>query len=466
MNQFVNPVFLFRLLKSYVQDMNRIWHMSVEDIVRIQNKAFKQMVRYAYTVPLYHEKYKKAGVHPSDISGVRDCGKLPFVSKDDLRSHFPDGLLPVGSDVRNYFLVCTSGSTGKPVFVYIDKFAAVKALEGFIRVLRSYDGDWRKSKIALVIDLSPGSIEHATYQQSILSFLRKIVPVSNIKYIHIGESAESIIAQLTMFKPEFVGSDANMLRKLAVLKNQGLGDGFEPRCLFAGGSMLDAYTKNYVENAFHTRLYDVYGSTEAGPMAFECIEGAQYHVHSDFVFLEVLDENDQPCEVGKAGRLVTTRLYGSGTPIIRYTGIEDILVLSDYKPSCGITTEMLRHIEGRSADLLVLPDDSLLSPLSITGIPAKVMEKHNCFIIDQFQIIQHRKDDIEVQVIFNKELISKGVEINDIVDDLCVEFQKKVGDDVEVRVVEVSDIEKDARSDYVKVVVSHVKKSKKKSVGE
>jgi phenylacetate-CoA ligase len=423
------------------------------------------MVRYAYTVPLYHEKYKKFGVHPSDISSVKDITKLPFITKDDFRSHFPDGLLPVGSNPNNHFLVSTSGSTGKPVFVYIDKFAAVKRLEGFIRVLRAYGGDWRKSKTALVIDLSAGSIEHATYQESVLPFLKKILPMNNIKYIHIGESAESIMAQLDSFNADFVGSDANMLRKLAVLKNNGLGSQLQPKYLFAGGSMLDAYTKKYVEKAFNTRVFDVYGSTEAGPMAFECIEGGYYHVHSDFVYLEVLDECDQPCEMDTAGRLVTTRLYGCGTPVIRYTGIEDIVVCSSHKPSCGIATEMLHHIEGRSADLLILPDDSLLSPLSITGIPAKVMEKHNCFLIDQFQIIQHKKNDIEIQLIFNKELIKKGVNVKGIVDDLCDEFQKKVGDDVKVRVVEVSNIQKDARSDYVKVVVSHVKKNKNKTIG-
>lgn len=462
MNPFMNPVFLFRLMKSYLQDVNRVWYTSLQDLRKYQDKQLRNMVRYAYTVPLYHQKYKEAGVHPNDIKEVKDLHKLPFITKNDLRSSFPNGLLPPQAASEIHFQLSTSGSTGKPVFLYIDQFAAIKRLEGFVRVLRAYGGEWRRSKTALVIDLSPGSVEHATYQESTLPFLKKIMSVDNIKYLHIGDPPEQIIKELNEFQPEFLGSDANMLRKLAKLKNDGIGKNIQPECMFAGGSMLDSYTKTYVEQAFGTRLFDVYGSTEAGPMAFECVDEKYYHVHSDFVLLEILDQQNNPVPDETPGKLVATRLYGHGTPIIRYTGIEDILVPSSHQTSCGITSEMLHHIEGRTADLLILPNGQLLSPLSITGIPAKVMEKHQSFIIDQFQIIQHSEDDIEVLVIINDKVKTKGTIVKIVIDDLHHEFQKNFGDEINVTIRQVDEIQKDARADYVKVVISKVKKSTKK----
>ena len=458
---FTSPLFLCRILKSYLTDVNRVWHTSLEELQQYQSKMLRRMVEYAYTVPLYHEKYKKEGVHPRDIKGIEDIHKLPLISKDDVRSHYPDGIVPVGRRQPG-FLLSTSGSTGKPVFFYCDHFSAVRRLEGFVRTLRAYGGDWRRSKTALIIDLAPGSVEHATYQQSTIPLLKRFISLDNIKYISLDEKPEDILKELEVFQPEFLGSDPNMLQKLSVLKNKGLGKKVAPRVLFAGGSMLDEYTRQYVEQAFETRLFDVYGSTEAGPMAFECVEGKGYHVQSDFVYMESMNEEYEPVPKGEPGHLVITRLYGRGTPIIRYTGIEDIIVPVDRQTGCGITTEMLSHIEGRSADLLVLPNGRLLSPLVITGIPAKVMQQVNSYKIDQFQIIQHKEDDIEILVVINEAKRKEGISVENLLELLHQQFQTQLGKEITVTVHEVPSIQPETRSDYVKVVISHVKKPARK----
>ena len=65
-----------------------------------QDKSFRHVVKYAYKVPLYHDKYKKHGVHPNDIRGVSDIKKLPFISKNDLRDNYPNGIIPRNFDRR------------------------------------------------------------------------------------------------------------------------------------------------------------------------------------------------------------------------------------------------------------------------------------------------------------------------------------------------------------------------------
>ena len=347
MNQFHNPIFLLRVLKSYIFDINRVWKTDLESLKKYQNKSFRKIVNYAYTVPLYHKKYKQAGIHPNDIKGINDIKKLPFITKNDLRSNFPDGIIPREFDKKNGFLLSTSGSTGKPVFVYCDKFSAVKRLEGFVRTLRAYGGNWRKSKTVLIIDLSPGSVEYATFQASALPFLKKIISLDNIKYIDISEKPEIVAKKINEFKPEFLSSDPDLLRKLASLKINGFNLDIKPKYIFSGGSMLDQYTRKYIEDAFETKILDIYGSTEAGPMAFECLEGGYYHVHSDFVFLEFLDNENNSVDFGKSGKSVVTKLYGQDTPIIRYTGIEDTIKPIEKETNCGIITKMIKQIEGR-----------------------------------------------------------------------------------------------------------------------
>lgn len=456
-NPFINPFFLIKVIRSHLSDVNRIWISTDKQLKAYQDKALRKIIRYAYDVPLYRDKFQSHGIKPNDIKGVDDIEKLPFISKNDLRIYYPDGIIPISFDKQHSFLVSTSGSTGKPVFLYHDMFSAIKSLTGFVRALYAYGGDWRKSRIVLIIDTSPGSAEHMFFTKSMFPFLKKFVSLDNIKYLHIGGKPEIIIEEINKFNPEFIGSDPNILRELAILKNKGYGRDINARYLFSAGAMLDNYTKMYVENAFNTKIFNTYGTTEAGPLAFECLECKYYHVNSDFVYLEFLDDENKTVSSEKPGRLVVTKLFGGGTPIIRYTGLEDIVTPIEIETTCGITTPMIKQIEGRSTDLIILPDGRTLSPLTVTGIPAKIMQDYNTYMIKQFQIIQHEVNKIEILVIIDYKLKNTGLSVKRLLAEFKKRFQDTLGSSVNIIVNEVKEIQKDKRLDYVKVAVSKVK---------
>jgi len=457
LHPFANPVFLLRVAKSYLSDVDRLWHIDNKQLKSYQDKALKKMVKYAYTVPLYHDKYKEAGIHPNDIKGIDDIVKLPFITKDDLRENYPDRIIPKGFDKERNFLLSTSGSTGKPVFVYVDAFSAIKSLIAFVRGLKAHGGSWQKTKIILVIDKSTGSLEHTVFSQSTLPFLNRFIALKNIKYIDIAKKPEAIIKEIDEFQPEFLGSDPNMLRELAFFRNSGCGENIKLNCIVSGGAMLDSYTKTYVENSFNAKVVDTYGTTEAGPLAFQCKSGKYYHIHSDFVYLEFLDDKNKPVPSDIPGHLVVTKLYGKGTPIIRYKGIEDF-VTPTTKTECTITSQTIKQIEGRSTDLIILPNKKFLSPLTVTGIPAQVMDEFNTYKIKQFQIIQQKIDEIEILIVIDKKLRNKGPSVKVILEELRKRFSEKIGHGINIVVHEVDEIQKDERLDYVKVVISKVRK--------
>jgi len=461
MDPFLNPFFLLRIAKIYYFDINRIWKSSWNEIRKYQDKCLQKMVKYAYNVPLYHDKYKKAGIQPDDIKGIKDIEKLPFITKNDLREYYPNGIIPKGFDKKTGFLMSTSGSTGKPVFVYCDKFSSIKRLTANVRELKAYGGNWRKSKIVLVIDLESGSVENTVFSMSVMPFLKQILPMENIKYIHMGEKPEVMIKKINDFNPDFIGTDPNILRELAHLINNGYGKDLNLKYIISSGAMLDNYTKKYVENAFGVRVLDVYGSTEAGSLAFECLEG-NYHVLSDFAHLEILDDQQKSVEFNTPGKLVVTKLYGKGTPIIRYTGNEDFLIPIKKLCSCGINTPLIKKIEGRSTDMIVLPDGKLMSPLTVTGIPAKVMDYFGTYKIKQFQIIQHKVDEIEVLIVIDDKLRNIGPSVEKILNELKKRFSEKIGSSVKVFVNEVDEIKKDETTNIIKVVVSKVKEHQPK----
>ena len=89
--------------------------MSPEKIKELQNEKFLRQIKHVYeNVPYYRKKMVDKGVNLSDIKSLDDIKKLPFLSKADLKSAYPQGLLavPLKDCVRIH---STSGTTGKRV---------------------------------------------------------------------------------------------------------------------------------------------------------------------------------------------------------------------------------------------------------------------------------------------------------------------------------------------------------------
>jgi phenylacetate-CoA ligase len=62
----------------------------------LQNRKLIEQVQHVWdNQPYYRRKMEEKGVTPADIKGVADLCKLPFLSKEDLRQTYPDGLLAV-----------------------------------------------------------------------------------------------------------------------------------------------------------------------------------------------------------------------------------------------------------------------------------------------------------------------------------------------------------------------------------
>jgi len=456
MNPLLNPMFLLQVVSGYITDVNRIWHISSKQLERYRNKQFKRMVRYAYDVPVYRKKYREAGIYPSDIKDIKDIMKLPCIDKDDFRKHFPLGIVHPNFDTSRAHLVSTSGSTGQPVSLYTDVYTIIKALFGFIRELREYGVSWHKTKMSVIVDLTPESAEEAYLTRTVIPYLGKLFNFDNIQILHVGDEPEDLLKRIDKFQPDFLGGYPGILRALSVLKRNGLGLSTAPQVMSSSGAVLDDYTKRYIEDAFDAPIYDVYGSTEAGPVAFECTEG-NYHIHSDFVHLEFLDADGENVLPNEPGHLVVTKLYGSGTPVIRYTGMNDFIIPLDRTCSCGINTGLLGIVGGRKADSIVLEEGKIIPPSAITGIPGKIMHEMGTDKIQQFQIVQKNTGFIEILLVIDEKLRELGPSVDVISSELKRRYQHKFGDKVEVVVKEVEHIKQSEHVDTPPhVVISEV----------
>lgn len=457
MNPFLNPVFTFRVLKHYLTDIKRAWKYDEERLKKYQDRAFKKAVKYAYSVPLYREKYKAAGVHPDDIHGIDDIKKLPLVTKEELINAFPDGIVPEGYKKENAYLVGTSGSSGRPMQMYKDvEYLMIEAL-GALRIFHAYGINWRKDRITNIGDFSvPTTTDEECLKKGLMKNLSPFHSFSNYQNLYTGEDVKSLIQKIDSFKPDLLIAYTSVLVGLATLKMKGLGKNIKPKYVMSSGEVLDKYTRSYIEDAFNAKVMDVYATTEGGTIAFECPQG-KMHINSDFVNVEVLDKNGEDVAPGEFGSIVITRLYPGGTPIIRYTGLNDIVSLSTSSCSCGMHTPIMKNLEGRKKDAVVLPDGRIFPPATVPMPIADALSKFNTKQIKRFQFIQHSMDNIEIRVEIDEER-RKEANTEELLEEIRKNYEKLFGEEVKVSVVEKDAITPDG---YINppLVISKVDRS-------
>jgi len=440
MNSFYDPVFISKILKSYLFDIGRLRRLKGEDLRKYQDKGLKKIVRYAYTVPLYHDKYKKAGVHPGDITGVQDIKKLPIISKEDIKNCYPNGIISSKTRKEKLIEISTSGTTGKSLSLYGDMNDAMLWLFWYIRILREYGINWRKNKMTIIGDFAPHTIGTGYIKKGLLSHLKNDFLFNNIQWLNTNDDPKTIIKEVNRFKPEFIGGYVGMLGHLSLLKEKGFGGDINPRCIATIGSVLTDPLKKLLEETFDVHVFEVYGATESGTIAYQCKYG-NYHVMSDLVYLEFLKDG-KPVSSKESGRLILTKLYGGGTPIIRYDAVNDIVAPLYEKCECGMPGDLIDRIYGRDDLSLYFSGGRALLPSSISEIHGRVLYGLKTNKVKETRVIQHDLTKIEIKLVIDNRLREKGPSVEEIFSMIKKGYRKKVGSDVEIIVREVDEVSK------------------------
>ena len=167
------------------------------------------------------------------------------------------------------------------------------------------------------------------------------------------------------------------------------------------GEMCGEWLRQVSLEAWDAPIHDVYSSREVGYMALQCPVNDHYHIQSEGIFLEVLDDDDQPCKPGQTGRVIVTTLQNYAMPLIRYE-VGDYAVLGE-PCRCGRGLPVLKQIMGREQELLVLPDGS--QGWTLLGSP-DVRDFMAMAPIVQYQFAHVAPDRIEVRLICKRPLVA------------------------------------------------------------
>ncbi len=458
MNPFYNPFFLLRIIKSYLRDINRLDRLSEEKLHDFQDKRLRHMVDYAYKVPLYHSLYKKHGVAPKDIKDRFDIVKLPIITKENFKNRSLSDLIPQGKKTSSVIKVSTSGTTGKSLDLYVDMHEILLGLFGYLRTIRSYGINWRQNKLSIIGDFAPHTAESGYVKRGLLPKSKFQSVLKNIQWLDTNNSPESVLKELESFQPDFIGGYTGMLGHLAVLKNQGAKSTIRPKLIASTGALLDPKLKTYIQQTFSTKIFEVYGATETGPIAFQPPEKREYTIMSDLLLLEFQDEQGKPVFSGEPGHMVVTKLYSGGTPIIRYNAINDIVSPKHYNDNESMMLpDTIQRIYGRDTIRLFRNDGKILLGSSLTTIFSRLLYKLETSKIREMKVIQQSLDEIDVQFVVDENLRNIGVSVQEICDVLAEGFKEVFGSNVTVSFFEVKQVSRDEPRIITRVDLDQIK---------
>jgi phenylacetate-CoA ligase len=319
------------------------------DVLRaLQGRRLAEVVARTARVPFYAEALARAGVRPDAIRSADDVRRLPFTVKDDMRRHYPLGLLAVPrSEVAR--IHGSSGTTGKPTFVAYTK-GDLETWAGLVARFLVAGGvrPEHTVHVAFGYGLFTGGFG---LHYGIEKVGAAVVPAAGGNTPRQLQLIQDLGAEVLVCTPSYA------LHIGEVARAQGLVPG--KLALRLGHFGAEPWTEELrveLERTLEITAYNNYGLSEVlGPgVAGECSFRTGMHVAEDHFLAECVDpESLEPLPDGQVGELVFTALTKEAMPLLRYR-TRDLASLDRSPCPCGRTGARMSRVKGRSDDMLII----------------------------------------------------------------------------------------------------------------
>ena len=314
----------------------------------VQLARLKTTIQQASRAPFYAKRLAEAGVSADNLRSLEDIRRIPFTSKDDLRSQYPYGLatVPHSEFVRMH---CSSGTTGTPVAVCytqpdINSWADLMARCLYMAGVRKDDVFQNMSGYGLFT----GGLGIHFGAERLGCMTIPAGPGNSRRQIKLAKDFKTTVAHILPSYALILGEH---------LRNMGEDPrDFPLRIAVVGAEPYTVEFRRRIEELFDMKAYNSYGLSEMnGPgVAFECQNQNGLHVWEDAYLPEIVDpKTGEPVPDGEIGELVMTCLCRQGMPILRYR-TRDLTRFLPGECSCGRHHRRIDRILGRADDMFII----------------------------------------------------------------------------------------------------------------
>jgi phenylacetate-coenzyme A ligase PaaK-like adenylate-forming protein len=258
-----------------------------------------------------------------------------------------------------FHAVASGGSSGqRGVFVYgWDAWATAHA--GFLRPLV------RETMTAPDMAGAPGraaviAAQHPAHMSAALAetFAGS---AAEVRSFPVTLPVAEIVAGLNQWQPAMLLGYPTALALLAAEARAGRLR-IVPRRVIASSEPLLPETRQALEQAFGAPVANMYGTSEAGPMAVGCWRGTGMHLCDDLVIVEPADQDGRPVPPGTASaRVYVTAPANPVLPLIRFELTDQVTVTGTACP-CGSAHTLIADVQGRLEDAFRYPGGATIHP--------------------------------------------------------------------------------------------------------
>jgi len=359
-----------------------------EDLEALQVARLKKTLQAAVKAPFYRQAFSENGTTPEQVKSLDDLQRLPFTTKQDLRSGFPDGFLAVDRSevVRMH---ASSGTTGTATVVYhtrkdIDRWTDLVARCLYMAGVRQ--SDVFQNMMSYGLFTGGLGLHYGAEKLGVM-----VIPMG------IGNSKRQIT-----FMQQFGTTVAHIIPSYSLKLLETFDEvGIDPR--------KDTDLRILVVGAEpHSEEVRARISEMNGPgVAFECPHKSGIHLWEDSYILEIVNpETLEPLPDGEIGEIVLTTLRREAMPLIRYR-TRDLAMVHPGTCSCGRAHRRLSRIKGRSDDMLIVKGVNVF-PIQVEQVLMAFEEVGNNYLI-----LLDREgpvDRMTVRIEVTSELLAQGIE--------------------------------------------------------
>ncbi len=328
--------------------------------------------------------------------------KIPIMEKETLKNEMIN-LLPENFDEKKFDIETTSGSSGIPLKIPRNNIERVLLSLPIFKCRAGWINEIPDPTRAALISHFANDVASS----SLGSFLAlRLKDLSD-------ENLEIQCNRLLEYKPQILSGPPRALEKLAEYANRKQIDmkQINIKLIECRSEYLFEKQRDLCECTFGCPAVKMYGCHETWGIAYEC-KGRNLHVLEDSVFVEVVDENNNPVGYNEIGDIVITLLIEQTLPIIRYK-LGDKVILRENKCSCGSSKDVIELIGTRNSEWITTPSGLKCTTNLFPLISQFSQGKYD--FIKQFQIIQKSISKFEL-----------NIRTDETIDfDLCEDFKRQ-----------------------------------------
>ncbi len=387
------------LLLSLMQQMEQSQWWAPRDLLAMQLRQLHSLARHAEaTVPFYRDRLAGITALKQGHLTLEHWFDLPILTRADLQQHgevLQSRNLP--SEHGPTHITSSSGSTGRPISALMSRLTTIHANACDLR-----NQMWHRHSFGATV----GSIQ-LRISDAAKHAAKHNLPSGWAHGHHSGprypcDISRPVREQLSWLKdldPDYLQTYPSNLAALLRLSEEV---GWRPtklRKVTTRSETLNPALREDCRRLWGAGIVDTYSAMEVGGIALQCpVHDENYHVQSENVFVEVVDEHGRPCEPGRLGRVIVTPLQNFATPLLRYE-VGDMAVPGAFCP-CGRGLPVLKSIFGHYRAMILLPNGDRIYP----GFSASRMLAAVPVPVKQYQFVQTDRERITMRLAAERPL--------------------------------------------------------------